>query len=355
MKIVNRKLLSLGLLIPFVSYPEEAEKPAVTPEVTQVTQSETKQEIKPEEIQQNVFENSDQSEPELAQEQEIAEEDTDIEDDAEDTQDSDEVASALEARGNWHKKQQTVKKAHDLYQEIRQKEATVAQFENNFITEKNKLTGELEKFSQALGTSLSNLYQMLLDEASKIETVQKPDGQASQDERVKIAHIQETKNLITQVQKDIQDLDELYKSADLAISVLMQQIIASHNFEQKAFENYEKIPQVLSDQVAEQLYAEMVAARDNIVSISEYIKNDFTHYFNELSQNVTKHITLINQQLSTLKERGVDIITIQQFPQSEKIAPTTTDKSTQNWFSALLAPINSFFSAIIAWFKALFA
>ena len=86
----------------------------------------------------------------------------------------------------------------------------------------------------------------------------------------------------------------------------------------------------------------MVAARDNIVSISEYIKNDFTHYFNELSQNVTKHITLINQQLGALKERGVDIITVQQVPQSEKSNVPATEKSSRNLFSAIIAQISSF-------------
>ncbi len=48
------------------------------------------------------------------------------------------------------------------------------------------------------------------------------------------------------------------------MAVLMQQITATHNFEQKAFESYEKIAQVLSDQVAKQLYAEIVAAREKI-------------------------------------------------------------------------------------------
>ena len=75
-----------------------------------------------------------------------------------------------------------------MYQEIRQKEAIVAQYENSFITEKSKLTGEFGKIFPSSWQSLSNLYQMLLDEAGKIEAVQKPDGhkleeQASEDER----------------------------------------------------------------------------------------------------------------------------------------------------------------------------
>ena len=83
MKIVNRKLLSLGLLIPLVSYTEEVEAPVVTPEVTQVTQHEARP-LNPKKFSKTF----------LSQEAtEDMDADADIEDDAEDTQDSDEVQS----------------------------------------------------------------------------------------------------------------------------------------------------------------------------------------------------------------------------------------------------------------------
>ena len=143
----------------------------------------------------------------------------------------------------------------------------------------------------------------------------------------------------------------------------MQQITATHNFEQKAFESYEKIAQVLSDQVAKQLYAEIVAARENISGTAEYIKGDFSRYFDELSENITKSITLVHQQLATLKERGLDLTKSHEEKAVEaKVAIPAPAKPSQSYVSAFFSGVYSFwfalanyFAGIWRWFTGFFA
>jgi|GEM_PF-5045734 hypothetical protein len=343
---MNKKFIYAGLLLPLVSYAQET----VAPE-EEILQPQVAQEAQAPEVPEVIEEKKELEAPQEASEEveNFDDEDTDLEQD-----DNDSDVLPEHARGNWYKKQQALKHAHEVYQEVRQKEMAVAQYEEEFITKKNILTSKLEEFSQVLGVAVSTLYQSLFDEIEKLEATQKPQGQMTQEERIKITQSQETKTLLLQLKKDFDNITELYKAADKAMSVLMEQITASHTFEQKAFENYEKISQVLSDLVAEQLYAEIVAARENINGISEYLKGDFSHYFDELSDNITQSLALMQQQLATLKERGVDLLKTKEIPVESK--PAEEKKSSSfGFFGAFVTKVKNFFSAIISWFWGFFA
>lgn len=363
---MDKKLLYVGLLFPIISYTQQ---PSVAEEMPLESESapQEAEEQKAAEASSEIIE----TQPAVAESMQVDLDADDSSDDSQadtlDTQENDEdedidsndtdmFESPEYARGNWYKKQQTLKHAHDVYQEVRQKEALVEQFENVFITKKNVLTNKFEEFSQALGGAINTIYQTLFEEIERLETSQKPEGQLTQQDRVNMAQAQETKESLLQLKKDFDALTELYKGVDKAMSVLMEQITISHNFEQKAFDSYEKIAQVLSDQVAEQLYAEIIAARENIIGISEYIKGDFSHYFDELSENITKSMALIQQQLTTLKERGVDLLKAKEERASHVETPEKKElPAAPGFFGGILLKIKNFFSAIIAWFKGFFA
>ncbi len=270
-----------------------------------------------------------------------------------DSIDQDSFESPEYARGNWYKKQQVLKYAHDVYQEVRQKEASVGEFENVFIAKKNNLTQHLEEFSQSLGVAFAGFYQILFDEIERFEQTEPATGLLTSDDRIKLAQDQETKAVLVQLKKDLDDMTELYKAADQAMTVLLQQIMASHNFEQKAFENYEKIAHVLSDQVAEQLYGEIVAARENINGILGYIQGDFTRYFDELSENIIKSFSVIKQEMALLNERGINF-----FKPVQKKVETVSVPAAQpkgNIVFRFFSQIFQFFSFLWKWMRGFFA
>ncbi|MFI4919763.1 MAG: hypothetical protein ACHP65_09430 [Legionellales bacterium] len=363
---MSKKLVYVGLLLPLVCSAQDQEAP-VAELSSQTDEQEVKQEVAGQEPQREGVDGAELDEVEgdqdLDQDTDLeTEDDTDDEDDAS-ASDIDLTESPEYARGNWYEKQQTLKQAHDVYQEVRQKEAGVAQFESIFITKKNELTNKFEEFSQSLAVSLPVLHKAIVDELEKLEKIAKPSAGLTQEERIKLTEAQETKNVLTQLKKDLDAITELYKAADQAMIVLMQQITATHNFEQKAFESYEKIAQVLSDQVAKQLYAEIVAARENIAGIAEYIKGDFSRYFDELSENITKSITLVHQQLATLKEHGLDLTKSQEekVVQHEECA-APAPKPTRSYFSMFFSGFYAFwfalanyFAGIWRWFAGFFA
>lgn len=339
---MSKKLLYIGLLLPVVAYTASA---GTTEEPLDEVFEPASMAESIEDIHEEVPEDLDED---------MDEEGDNEEDQYEKAVDPDLLGPAY-ARGNFYKKQQTLKQAHEVYQDIRQKEALVAQFESSFIIKKNELTNKLEESSQALGSTVTSIYQALLAELEKFETLQKPDHSMSQDERIKLTHAQETKASLMLLQKDMEALTELYKASDQAMQVLMQQITAAHNFEQKAYENEGKIAHVLSDQVADQLYAEIVAARENINNINEYIKGDFSHYFDELSKNVEKSIAAVATQLATLKERGVDLVVVSPEKTSEKPLASAAEKSSAGFFSSIFSKIYNFFAALFMWVKGFFA
>lgn len=296
---MDKKFIYIGLLFPFYGMGSDAEthEPHEEPtHVDQVDQHETADEVSTDDA-------------DGADDEEEALEDNEI----------DLTTPPEHARGNWYEKQQILKQAHDVYQEIRQKEAEVAGFEAAFVTKKNELTNIYEQFAGSLTRTLPVIYQEVVDELKKLEEVAKPVGQLTQQERVKLAESQETKLLLTQVKKDLDTITELYKAADQAMATLLQQITMAHTFEQKSFEAYKKIAQVLSDQVARELYAEIVAARESIHGAADYIQGAFSHYFDELRENISKSITLVHQQIAALKERGIDLATVYEEKVDEKM------------------------------------
>lgn len=282
----------------------------------------------------------------------------DLEDDTDevDNESVEEDLAPGSARGNWYKKQQTLKHAYDVYPEVRQKHAVVTGYEKSFIARKNELVQKIEDFSQELGKPWSSVYQLVADELEKLELPLKSQGPLTESERIELTESQERKITLLQLKKDFDALNELYKAIDQAMAVLMQQITISQNFEQKASENYDKIAKVLSHHVAEQLYAEMVAARENVIEISNYIAGDFSHYFTELSENITKYITLISQQLVTLKEQGLDILQQKESAPAVEEMPVFKKETTSSGFlRTIFGRIHNFFARIINWFAGFFA
>ncbi len=358
---MNEKKIYFGLLMPFTLCAQEIGQ---EPEQEQVV------EIDPEHAQeQAALQAADAGTPVAADtpveasaadvhahEEELEEESEEEGNEIEAEEDESLFEAPEYARGNWYKKQQTLKQAHDAYQEVRQKEAAVAQYEATFIAKKNELTNKLESFVQTSGIALSGLYEAIVRELEAFDTVARPQGPATQEDRVKMAQAQEAKAQLEQLQKDINSVTEFYKAIDDAMGKVMQHITTSHQFEQSAFENYEKIAHVLSDQVAEQLYAEIVASRDNISAISDYLKGDFTHYFDEVTDHVDKTLTLVQQQVVSLKERGVDLLKKQEeaLEKPAPSAPIVPEKKEIGYFTMIWNSIGSFFSALANWIRGFF-
>ncbi|MBY0110342.1 MAG: hypothetical protein K2X90_04485 [Candidatus Babeliaceae bacterium] len=342
---MNKKFLYVGLLLPFVCNAQEQELVAQA--------AETQENAAHEEIINNQSSEEIIDEPEDSDDQD--EQDSDEEDDVS-AEELDLHGSPEYARGNWYEKQQMLKQAHDVYQEVRQKEAAIAQFETTFITQKNELTNRFEEFSQSLGITLPALNKAVADELERLEALPKiAESQLAQEERIRLTQDLEKKNILIQLKKDLESITELYTAADHAMTVLMQQITSTHNFEQKAFESYEKIAQVLSDQVAKQLYAEILAARENLTSIAAYIKGDFSAYFNELAENIKKTITLVGQQLTVLQEHGLDLTKSKEKIIEKIVEVPVSNKKTSNYFNIFFSSIYNFFIGIWRFIKGFFA
>ncbi len=199
----KKKLVYVGLLLPLVCSAQQEDSDA-----PELMHQEDEQELvavqEPESFNQ--------------EEADVAEDDGGYEagdDQDEASQDAElDIAEPAYARGNWYEKQKTYIMAHDVYQEVRQKEAVVDQFEPVFVAKKNELTNRFEEFVQSLPVAQHLIYQALVDELEKLEHLAKPSPAMTQDERVKLTEAQETKNLLTQLKKDFDTITELYKAGD---------------------------------------------------------------------------------------------------------------------------------------------
>ena len=262
-------------------------------------------------------------------------------------------------RGNWYKKQQAVKRAHEAYQEVRKYEAQVTPHEQAFLNKKNEFQNKVEEFSNGVGIAMGQLDQIIADYIAYFDAQRKTEGVMSEADRLQLTDLNEKKLELERLKKDFDAVRQSRAAIDQAIATLMQQLSLCHEYEQQAFEKYEKVAHVLSDQVAEQLHVEIKTLGENIQAIDLYIKNEFSTYFDALLAKANEQITTAQATLQSLKDKGINLAVSPTARQPQAPAPEkpaapakTTSGSWLSWlWTSVVTALTGTWSWIMSYFR----
>ncbi len=216
-----------------------------------------------------------------------------------------ETSKPDEGRGNWVYKQQFLKKARSLDEKIHQHVATIESLQGVYFKKRGASDKELEQFYQSLKFEQGELEELLTQLTKNLEKEREEQGQLPEPERELLATITTQKEEVEQLQRDAAHVRNIDTALDQAITVLLDQINAARRYEQKSWENYDKISQVLNDRIAEQLYLGIKGFLENVEAIERYLQGPLDQYVDQSIQALRNYMDKVTVQIKHLKQQGV--------------------------------------------------
>ena len=217
------------------------------------------------------------------------------------------TVSLNEASGNWLYKRIWWEKAEARYEKIKTLVDRILEAQMIFFARRAELARTVfDPFYINAGIGRGELEEILNYLMEQMNVHQQKQGDLSEQERAFLATMNKEKETLDQLKLDMEAINKLDAAVDESLGKLMEQLNLCRSYERQAWDDFKGIAKELSDKKARDLYYSMVTIEENVNAIGEYIKHDFTGYFNQLATMAQDNITRIQSAINTLKEKGID-------------------------------------------------
>jgi len=216
--------------------------------------------------------------------------------------------SLEEPEGNWLLKRAWWERAEARYDKIKgqleEVQATRAQFSNKRTEVDRKI---LDPFYVSIGLGQAELSITLNHLISQITELRERKGDLSEDERDFLELVGKDQKVLEQLHLDVQAVNSVDSAIDDALSKLDEQIALCRGYDKKAWQDLKEIARELSDKKAQELYYRIEAYSKSIQDILNYVRTDYTQFFQKLIGAAGDHVKLISASVKELKEKGIDL------------------------------------------------
>lgn len=245
------------------------------------------------------------------------------------------LTTVNEERGNWVFKREILKKARPLYENIRTTVTAVDGLKKSFVDIRSAVDATANTFYSDFG-----FQQGEIDERIDILTKEIEQKKEAVQDRQLLAELQEKKKEVENLKKQLGVIQEIESNLNRMMTISLDQIDQAHSYEQKAWGNYDRISEILSDEVAHNLLLEMQALKTNIDAIHTYLTQELLPYGEKMSKQVTEEMARLKTTVEDLKNRG--ILLQQRMEDKEKTSqkPAKVAES-QGWFSYIMSSITA--------------
>lgn len=245
-------------------------------------------------------------------------------------------------RGNWAIKREILNHARNLYEKVRDTVILIDGSKKDFIAQKSLTEPEVGKFYTEIGFEQGEIDKHIENVTREFEKKSQADQKIDDDEKRILAELAEKKNELLQIKNDVNILQELQATLQKGLQTAIEQIDISRSFEQKAWENYEKIAEVLNDEIAERLYYEIQGFKANIESIGNYLNQELRPFFDQTNTKIKEHMGMLKKRIEDLRARGIILDQkIEQFD-TEQLGIKKEEIKSASWyqwlFNALISP-----------------
>lgn len=218
------------------------------------------------------------------------------------------TASLQDPSGNWLYKRIWYEKAERRYGQIKEAVNNVMDSRMYFFEQRVNLDRVLfDPFYANIGLSRGELKESVGTLIEQLQSVPAKTAAKKQQKAVAIGALQDEKERIEMLQKDIDSIGNIDHAIDDALTKLMNQINTCRQYEQQAWEYLRAIARELSDKVARDHYYAMDAIWKNVKNVQRYIQGEYAMHFAELMQEAQKRTEAVTQTIQQLKEKGIDL------------------------------------------------
>jgi uncharacterized phage infection (PIP) family protein YhgE len=258
-------------------------------------------------------------------------------------------------QGNWLYKRIWWERAEERYEKIRNLVDTVWGSRIIFFDKRNELDRNVfDPFYLNVGIGQGELQTILTELVDFFEKHREQHGDLNEQERSLYDTIATEEEALKQLKQDVESVANLDHEIDNALGTLMNQINRVRQYERQAWENFKEIAHILNDTKARELYYMIEGAARNIKNINTYIEQDFFNHFAKLVGEATKHVNRVQNQIESLKEKGVsfkrqaELLEQKQEQPAEEEEEEVAPKPKLSWFGWIMSGVNSVSSFIFS-------
>lgn len=208
-------------------------------------------------------------------------------------------------RGDWYFKRLLYRDARPITGAISETALKIDGYKKDFFAARSTIDNEIDNFYITYGFEAGEADEQIDILTRQTNTLRQKDVQLTEETRALLAELTDKKKDVEQVKTDLAAIHDLDVALDQALTTLLDQISVSHIYEQKAWENYDKISDVLSDEIAERLFLEIQGYKINVDAVDNYIRGPFAQYFEQSIKAIKEQMEKVKKRVEDLKQRGV--------------------------------------------------
>ncbi|MEX0940887.1 MAG: hypothetical protein WDZ41_06025 [Candidatus Babeliales bacterium] len=213
----------------------------------------------------------------------------------------------IEEGGNWLLKRKALEDTIDLIEQINAVFTKILEASTNYKIQRNKIDNEFDLFASNIGFNLGELDQVLTSLMEDLQKEREEQDDLTVEEREIVATINEKKNIVEQLQKDVQALESLDNEIDNVVKTVDDQIKVANNYQNQAWRNFQTIKKILSDEKAEELYYRTESFFKSMQDIHRYFTSNLASYFTDQLQTMRNQMDKVKNEIQELQEKGIDL------------------------------------------------
>ena len=259
-------------------------------------------------------------------------------------------------RGNWHEKLKFFKEARQAYEQLRVIALETDTLMPQLDKKRDALVALITQFVQAYSLKEGAIEEQLNELEKLLEKERRKDVQLTEQERNELTEVKDKKKELEFLKKDTMGFNEIIFGLDKAFATAQQQMVRAKEYEQKGWELYDKIADVLNDELAEEMYLTIKGNITNVSLINSYLKNDLVKYLEQTEQLLKDHITKISTRIDALQQRGIILLAQNQEEQAQLLEKQKQAEEeqkrkeaaqrSQGWWSRVIQSVSSLWNWI---------
>ncbi|GEM_PF-1925844 len=268
--------------------------------------------------------------------------------------------------GNWLVKRMWWERAETRMEKI---EAEVDKImESRMVFFKKRDTADSKTFDPfyvEIGLDQGQLEEVSSYLINELKEKREKQESLSRKEREFLKKLEDKKEDLVKIEKQVVAVRELDNSIDDALTQLVEQINLARKYKKTAQALFKKIGKILDHDKARELYYKMDASWQSIKDIGKYINGTFSKHFNKIIQNAQQQTARIKASMDVLEKEGLgfkeqfkklqggDTEKQKEEKQKKRLAlQKELEKDTQKspgWFGRVISSVKSTFNSIWNW------
>jgi len=202
------------------------------------------------------------------------------------------------ASGNWLLKRIWFERALEQYEKTKALFDKVLELRFAFFAKRTELDRTLfDPFYMKVGIGQGELLEIINRLLQDFQEMRNKEGALTAQENVLYERVEQEKETLERLQKDITGVTEIDAAVETAINQLVEQVNTCRTYEKQAWETFKEISKQLSDKKARELYYVMDTYRKNSSNIVTYLQRDFSNYMQLLERMAHEQIDRIMIQI----------------------------------------------------------